>query len=158
MSQYDTLEQKAVALKYDETQNSAPVIVASGMGYVAEKIVEIANDNGIPVYEDNSLATVLAQMKLGKEIPPELYQTIVDIYAYFLRYVPKHADETQEAIREETTAEEAHSEEVKKNNRIRIKRGTALCKRCVGRMSLFFLCRFTGITDGGEIYSGSDFP
>lgn len=70
MSQYDTLEQKAVALKYDETQNSAPVIVASGMGYVAEKIVEIANDNGIPVYEDNSLATVLAQMKLGKEIPP----------------------------------------------------------------------------------------
>ena len=41
-------------------------------------------------------------------------QTIVDIYAYFLRYVPKHADETQEAIREETTAEEAHSEEVKK--------------------------------------------
>ena len=65
MSQYDTLEQKAVALKYDETQNSAPVIVASGMGYVAEKIVEIANDNGIPVYEDNSLATVLAQMKLG---------------------------------------------------------------------------------------------
>ena len=111
MSQYDTLEQKAVALKYDETQNSAPVIVASGMGYVAEKIVEIANDNGIPVYEDNSLATVLAQMKLGKEIPPELYQTIVDIYAYFLRYVP---DETQEAIREETTAEEAHSEEVKK--------------------------------------------
>lgn len=44
MSQYDTLEQKAVALKYDETQNSAPVIVASGMGYVAEKIVEIANE------------------------------------------------------------------------------------------------------------------
>ena len=114
MSQYDTLEQKAVALKYDETQNSAPVIVASGRGYVAEKIVEIANDNGVPVYEDNSLATVLTQMKLGKEIPPELYQTIVDIYAYFLRYVPKHADETQEAIREEATEEEAHSEEAKK--------------------------------------------
>lgn len=44
MSQYNTLEQKAVALKYDETENSAPVIVASGMGYVAEKIVEIANE------------------------------------------------------------------------------------------------------------------
>ena len=70
MSQYNTLEQKAVALKYDETENSAPVIVASGMGYVAEKIVEIANENGVPVYEDNSLATVLTQMKLGKEIPP----------------------------------------------------------------------------------------
>lgn len=94
MSQFEkTLEQKAVALKYDETQNSAPIIVASGMGYVAEKIVEIANENGVPVYEDNSLATVLTQMKLGQEIPPELYQTIVDIYAYFLRYVPKSVGE-----------------------------------------------------------------
>ena len=96
MSQYNTLEQKAVALKYDETENSAPVIVASGMGYVAEKIVEIAIENGVPVYEDNSLATVLTQMKLGKEIPPELYQTIVDIYAYFLKYVPKKVEEEKE--------------------------------------------------------------
>lgn len=96
MSQYNTLEQKAVALKCDETENSAPVIVASGMGYVAEKIVEIANENGVPVYEDNSLATVLTQMKLGKEIPPELYQTIVDIYAYFLKYVPKKVEEEKE--------------------------------------------------------------
>ena len=111
MSQYDTLEQRQVALRDHETQNSAPVIVASGMGYVAEKIVEIANDNGVPVYEDNSLATVLTQMKLD---PAESYETIVDIYAYFLRYVPKHADETQEAIREEATEEEAHSEEAKK--------------------------------------------
>ena len=96
MSQYNTLEQKAVALKYDETENSAPVIVASGMGYVAEKIVEIANENGVPVYEDNSLATVLTQMKLGKEIPSELFQTIVDIYAYFLKYVPKKVEEEKE--------------------------------------------------------------
>lgn len=111
MSQYDdVLEQKAVALKYDETQNSAPVIVASGMGYVAEKIVEIANDNGVPVYEDNSLATVLTQMKLGKEIPPELYQTIVDIYAYFLKYVPKQAEAAQE---NEKSKEENCSEEEK---------------------------------------------
>lgn len=90
MSQYkDEMDKKAVALRYDENRNSAPVIVASGMGYVAEKIVEIANENGIPVYEDNSLATVLTQMELGKEIPPELYQAIVDIYVYFLNYAPK---------------------------------------------------------------------
>ncbi|HIX28255.1 MAG TPA: EscU/YscU/HrcU family type III secretion system export apparatus switch protein [Candidatus Blautia stercoravium] len=97
MSQFkDNLDKKAVALKYDEAQNSAPVIVASGMGYVAEKIVEIANESGVPVYEDNSLATVLTQMELGKEIPPELYQTIVDIYAYFLKYVPKKEEHQEE--------------------------------------------------------------
>lgn len=98
MSQYnDLLNKKAVALQYDERNQAAPVIVASGMGYVAEKIVEIANENGVPVYEDNSLATVLTQLELGTEIPEEVYQAVVDIYAYFLQYVPgQNAEETNE--------------------------------------------------------------
>ena len=93
MSQFnEVMNKKAVALKYDENRNAAPVIVASGMGYLAEKIVEVANDNGVPVYEDNSLATVLTQLNLGSEIPEELYQAIVDIYAYFLKFVPRFAE------------------------------------------------------------------
>ena len=40
----DLLNKKAVALKYDERQSAAPIVVASGMGYVAEKMVEVAND------------------------------------------------------------------------------------------------------------------
>lgn len=98
MSQFnEVMNKKAVALKYDENRNAAPIIVASGMGYMAEKIVEVANDNGVPVYEDNSLATVLTQLNLGSEIPEELYQAIVDIYAYFLKFVPKNP----EAMRQE---------------------------------------------------------
>ena len=58
------------------------------MGYLAEKIVEVAAASGVPVYEDNSLATMLAQLELGQEIPPSLYQTIVDIYIYFLEFDP----------------------------------------------------------------------
>lgn len=65
------------------------MIVASGMGHLAEKIVEVATDNGVPVYEDNSLATVLSQMELGKEIPPELYEAVVEIYLYFLNFDPE---------------------------------------------------------------------
>lgn len=92
MSQHDDLmNKKAVALRYDENKDIAPVIVASGLGYLAEKIVEIANENGVPVYEDNSLATVLTQLDLGTAIPEELYQAIVDIYTYFLKYTPKHS-------------------------------------------------------------------
>lgn len=87
MSQFKkTLNKKAVALRYDETKNTPPVIVASGMGYVAEKIIETAAENGIPVYEDNSLATMLNQLELGTSIPEELYQVIADIYCYFLDY------------------------------------------------------------------------
>ena len=78
---------KAVALQYD-TGYGAPVIVASGMGYMAEKIVEVAADSGVPIYEDNSLATILTQLKLGQEIPEELYKAIVEIYVYFLHFDP----------------------------------------------------------------------
>lgn len=79
---------KAVALQYGPG-DAAPVIVASGMGYMAEKIVEVAADSGVPIYEDNSLATVLTQLDLGRPIPEELYQAIVEIYVYFLRFDPK---------------------------------------------------------------------
>ncbi len=98
----DVLNQKAVALSYDENKNAAPIIVASGMGYLAERIVDVAQENGVPVYEDNSLATMLTQMKLGAEIPPELYQAIIDIYLYFLNYVPgKKVNKPQEEPQEE---------------------------------------------------------
>lgn len=89
MSEFnDVLNKKAVALTYDEDKKAAPVIVASGMGYLAQKIVETAEQNGVPVYEDNSLATMLTQLDLGSEIPEELYKAIVDIYVYFLNYKP----------------------------------------------------------------------
>ena len=76
---------KAVALQYGP-DDAAPVIVASGKGYLAEKNMETAADNGVPIYEDNSLSTILTQLQLGQEIPPELYQAIVEIYVYFLRF------------------------------------------------------------------------
>lgn len=76
---------RAVALQYGD-DDRAPVVVASGMGYLAEKIVNVAQENGVPVYEDDSLATMLSQLNLGQEIPPELYQAIVEIYVYFLNF------------------------------------------------------------------------
>lgn len=100
-----TLNKKAVAIKYDEERESAPIIVASGMGYVAEKIVETAVENGVPVYEDNSLATLLTQLELGSQIPEELYQAIVDIYLYFLDYVPRSTHKEGLEVSEEVRSE-----------------------------------------------------
>ena len=90
----EVLNKKAVALSYDEKKNAAPVIVASGMGYLAEKMVGLAQECVVPVYEDNSLATMLVQLGLGAEIPDELYQAIVDIYVYFLNYTGEKPAET----------------------------------------------------------------
>ena len=88
MSGYDKSSgpaEKAVALSYKD-RASAPVIVASGMGPLAERIVEAAAKSGVPIYEDNSLATVLTRLQLGQEIPPALYSAIVEIYLYFLNF------------------------------------------------------------------------
>ena len=91
-SEGTTRAKKAVALQYGPG-DTAPVIVASGMGYMAEKIVEVAADSGVPIYEDNSLATILTQLKLGQEIPEELYKAIVEIYVYFLHFDPNKPKE-----------------------------------------------------------------
>lgn len=88
MSQYNG-SPKAVALKYDESKGAAPVIVASGLGHMAEKIVEVANQSDVPIYEDNSLATVLSQLELGAQIPEEVYRTVVEIYVFFLNFQDK---------------------------------------------------------------------
>lgn len=91
--------QRAAALRY-RAGDGAPVIVASGMGHLAEKIVEVAADNGVPVYEDTSLATVLSQMQLGREIPEELYQAVVEIYLYFLEFDPNDPEKFRRAQQE----------------------------------------------------------
>lgn len=111
MSKYDgrrNPSKKAVALQY-EAGNSAPVIVASGMGYMAEKIVEVAADSGVPVYEDNSLATMLSQLSLGQEIPDALYRAIVEIYVYFLNFDPTDPDKArrERQARKESAAAQA---------------------------------------------------
>lgn len=97
----------AVALQYG-AGDAAPVVVASGMGYMAEKIIETAADAGVPIYEDNSLATALAQLKLGQEIPEDLYKAIVEIYVYFLKFDPteqeKQAADTATAKAEQQSA------------------------------------------------------
>ena len=94
MSRYDNrATNRAVALRYDG--EGAPVVVASGMGFLAERMVEVATESGVPVYEDNSLATMLSQLALGQEIPDALYQAIVEIYVYFLNFDPNDPDKAR---------------------------------------------------------------
>lgn len=73
-------EIRAAALKYSTDKDQAPVVVAAGGGYIAGKILEIADECGVAIYHDDSAATLLSRLNLGQEIPPELYQMVVDIY------------------------------------------------------------------------------
>ncbi|MDR1070234.1 MAG: EscU/YscU/HrcU family type III secretion system export apparatus switch protein [Gracilibacteraceae bacterium] len=78
-------QQMAIALKYNPDKDNAPVVVAAGSGFLAQKIIEIANKNNVPVYQDNSAASMLSAFDVGMEVPPELYQVIADIYVYILK-------------------------------------------------------------------------
>ena len=75
---------RVAALKYDQDANGAPCVVAAGTGHIARKILQVAMENGISIYHDDSAATLLSKLEVGQEIPPELYQIVVDIYISLL--------------------------------------------------------------------------
>ena len=72
----------AVALAYDPNEDGAPKVIASGKGALAEKIIEQANDNKIPVHEDDKLAETLSRLEIGEMIPPELYEVVAEILVF----------------------------------------------------------------------------
>ena len=75
---------KAVALRYRTDEDAAPVVVASGYGQIADKIIGVAEEEGIPVFKDDSAASMLCMLEVGRNIPPELYEVIAVIYMQIL--------------------------------------------------------------------------
>ena len=79
------LDQKAVALKYDQLKDRAPKVIAKGRGHVAEHILAAAQKNAIPVYQNKALVNMLMALEIDREIPPELYKAIAEVMAYVYR-------------------------------------------------------------------------
>lgn len=81
----NTTKKKAVALKYDKKVHAAPHLAAKGAGLVAEKIIALAQDAGIPIKEDSDLIEVLYGLELNQEIPPETYLVVAEILSWVYR-------------------------------------------------------------------------
>ncbi|MFU0827507.1 MAG: FlhB domain-containing protein [Lachnoclostridium sp.] len=60
----------------------APKIIASGKGYLADKILQKAKENQIPVHQDEKLVSTLSKLKIGDYIPPELYEVVSEILVF----------------------------------------------------------------------------
>ena len=72
----------AVAIRYDTEVAPAPIVVAKGSDYLAQKIKQIARENNVEIVEDKPLARMLfANVDIDKQIPPELYQAVAEILA-----------------------------------------------------------------------------
>lgn len=86
---------KAVALEYSDP-NKLPRVLAHGSGEVAKKIVEVADQNGIPVERDDALTEMLSKVGEGSVITPESFRLVADVIC-FLYHVDqewrtKHAE------------------------------------------------------------------
>lgn len=85
----------AVALRYDPSKDSAPVIVAKGARKTAARIRELARLHHIPLVENPPLAQNLYNLEVGQEIPAETYQAVAEILAYVYGLKGKRGPETQ---------------------------------------------------------------
>lgn len=72
---------KATALSY-ELGETAPRVVATGRGYIAERIIAAAQEAGVPVKSDPALADALAALDLGGEVPEALYRAVAETLAW----------------------------------------------------------------------------
>jgi len=85
--------QQAIALHYDG--HGAPKVTAKGKGTIAEQILAVAEENGIPLHEDPDLVTLLSGLELGDEIPPTLYMAVAEVLAHIHYLSLRHGDEDQ---------------------------------------------------------------
>jgi flagellar biosynthetic protein FlhB len=82
--------QIAVALKYEPARHEAPVVVAKGTGFMAQRIRQIAAEHGVPIIEKKPLAQALYRLvRVGQPIPLELYEAVAEILAYVYRLANK---------------------------------------------------------------------
>lgn len=70
----------AIALNYD--QKHAPTVTASGQGELAEQILALAQQHGVPLHSDPELAALLSRIPLDDEIPENLYRAVAEVIAF----------------------------------------------------------------------------
>jgi len=76
------MKKQAVALQYDREKNSAPKVTAKGKGKTAQKIIEIAELNSVPIKKDEDLVELLSKIELDKEVPREMYKAVAEVFHF----------------------------------------------------------------------------
>ena len=82
----------ANSLQYQKEINSAPKITARGEGWVAEKIIEIAQERNIPIRKDKDLLNLLSEIDLGREVPESLYKVVAELLAWVYQLNKNYPD------------------------------------------------------------------
>jgi flagellar biosynthesis protein len=83
---------RAVALRYDNSKESAPRVLAKGQGDLAERIIALAEEHGIPLHEDQDLVRLLSVLEIDVQIPPTLYRALAEVLAHLYRTNARYAE------------------------------------------------------------------
>ena len=79
--------EKAVALQYDDLSD-LPHVTAAGCGQIAKRIIALAEEHGVPIQRNDTLAELLRRANLGDAISPESYTLVAEVISFLY-----HADE-----------------------------------------------------------------
>lgn len=71
----------AIAIEYNPA-DEAPKILATGKGFLAEKIINEAKESDVPIHKDERLAKALSNLEVGDYVPPELYQVVAEVLVF----------------------------------------------------------------------------
>ncbi|MGN8645014.1 EscU/YscU/HrcU family type III secretion system export apparatus switch protein [Gracilibacillus sp. HCP3S3_G5_1] len=96
MTEQERHRKRAAALRFDTETDLAPKVTAIGKGYIAEEIIERANENNIPIQSDPSLVELLSELNINEQIPEELYQVVAEVFAYIYQVDQKAAKKSEE--------------------------------------------------------------
>jgi len=76
------MKKEAVALKYNKEKNKAPLVTAKGKNATAQKIIQIAKENGVAIKKDEDLVQLLSKVELDSEVPPQMYKAVAEIFSF----------------------------------------------------------------------------
>jgi len=80
---------KAAALRYDESKENAPRVIAKGKGQSAKNIIKIAELHNLPIKKDEDLIELLSKVELDKEVPEALYKAVAEVFSFIYKVTNK---------------------------------------------------------------------
>ena len=88
----NNLRKTAVALRYEQDKQTAPKVLATGKGIVADNILEKAQENQVPIQHDPTLVELLGQLEINEVIPEELFGVVAEVFAFVYQLDQKKSE------------------------------------------------------------------
>jgi len=98
MADVEKRKTQAAALTYDPAENDVPILSAFGEGHMAQKIIDVAKESGVPVLPEPGLTNLLSKLSVGDEIAPEMYDAVAKVLAFVSEMDRTYGDKIRQGM------------------------------------------------------------